>query len=266
MKIFIDTANLAEIKEACSWGIVDGVTTNPSLIKRALQNTKAKVDMEAHITKILEVVENTRPVSLEVIGTTEKEMLEQAEKLYEKFNPLMENVVIKIPVCSLEEISGTNKYDGLKVTKKLSEKGIPVNSTLIMSPEQALLAAKAGAKYVSPFAGRIDDFLDRDNTSRQKNDYYPRLGKKGKHDNGIKSGVDLIYNIIEILKTHQLTSEVIAASIRNLRQVREVALAGAHIATIPFPVLNAMIIHEKTCEGIKKFKEDVVEEYAALFR
>jgi transaldolase len=166
MKIFIDSANIDEIKEAISWGIVDGVTTNRSLIKKAVEyfkNQGISFTMEEYIEELLKVAGKGRWVSLEVIGNTEDDMLGEAKTLFAKFNNISNNVIIKIPVNPEIEENGTKHFDGLKVIKKLKEKNIPVNCTLIMSSNQALLAAKAGAKYVSPFAGRIDDFLRKKN-------------------------------------------------------------------------------------------------------
>lgn len=188
-------------------------------------------------------------MSLEVIGQTEEEMYEQGKKLHELFRARSrskENIVIKIPVNpSTQEKKLT--YDGLKVINHLSESSIPVNATLIMTPEQSLLAAKAGAKYISPFIGRIDD-------------YYISTKNKTK-------GIQLIKNTTKILRNYStLETEIIAASIRNIQHVRESALAGAHIATIPFKVLEKMIYHPKTEEGMKSFLEDVVPEYAEIFK
>ena len=270
MKIFIDTAKLDEIKEVCAWGIVDGVTTNPSLIKKAIQGLGEKTDMEIYIKKILETAGNKRSVSLEVIGLTEEEMFSQAKKLYEKFNSVANNVAIKIPINPCIDIPSSQIYDGLKVTRRLSGEGIPVNSTLVMTPEQALLAAKAGARYISPFAGRIDDYLrNRIGMKFGKGDYFPAHGlrKRGKiiENNGIVSGVDLVEKIVKIFKNYEFKTEIIAASLRNPCQVREVALVGAHIATIPFGVLQEMMLHEKTSQGVKKFSEDVIPGYSKLF-
>ncbi|MEM0010147.1 MAG: transaldolase family protein, partial [Candidatus Bathyarchaeia archaeon] len=156
MKIFIDSADLEEIRKACEWGIIEGATTNPSLIKKAVEKMGGKISMEDYIKEILKTVPG--PVSLEVIAVKAEEMIEQAEALYKKFSPYGE-VVIKIPVNpSLSESDGLD-FDGLKAIRRLSREGIPVNCTLVMSPEQAILAAKAGATYVSPFAGRIDDYI-----------------------------------------------------------------------------------------------------------
>ncbi|MBS3812641.1 transaldolase, partial [Candidatus Bipolaricaulota bacterium] len=156
MKIFIDTAELTEIKEAYSWGIVDGVTTNPSLIKKAV-DARDRVNLEEYIEEILRTVDG--PVSLEVIGLTSDDMIEEGKYLYDKFNSVNDNVVIKIPINTSTEGGESENYAGLKAISELSSQGIPVNTTLIMKPEQALLAAKAGAHYVSPFAGRIDDYI-----------------------------------------------------------------------------------------------------------
>ncbi len=270
MKIFIDTANLNEIKQAFSWGIIDGVTTNPSLIKKAVKELN-NISMENYLRELLKTVGKDCPVSLEVIGLTEKEMFNQAMTLYNKFNKVASNVVIKIPVNpSPKQESGTD-YDGLKVISRLAEQGVPVNATLIMTPEQALLAAKAGAKYVSPFAGRIDDLI-RTNAKIifTKIDYYPAEGTehKGKtlSDNGIVSGVHLVTSIAKIFKNYNIKTEIIAASLRNPRQVREVAEAGAHISTIPFNVIKEMVTHTKTYEGIRKFSDDIVLEYEEVFK
>ncbi|MCS7181331.1 MAG: transaldolase, partial [bacterium] len=175
MKIFIDTAKIDEIQEAFSWGIIDGVTTNPSLIKSALDELKnkgEKIDIETYIKNILEIAKGF-PVSLEVIGSNFEEMYKEAKILYEKFNKISNNVVIKIPINP--SLGEKGNYDGLKTIYKLSKDGIPVNVTLIMKVEQAILASKAGAKYVSPFAGRIDDYLRNKIkwNDFKKEDYYP---------------------------------------------------------------------------------------------
>jgi len=298
MKIFIDTADIDEIMKACSWGIIDGATTNPSLIKRAVDKRGGKVSMEEYIKEILEVVPG--PVSLEVIAVKANEMVEQARLLYDKFSSYGE-VVIKIPINPSRGKDDLD-FDGLRAIKRLSEEGIPTNATLIMTPEQALLAAKAGATYASPFAGRIDDYI-RDRLGMkigvdfQKRDYfdYNLLGriserkleealggsssiselyqsKDAKHlvslsgDNGILSGIDLVGKILKIYRNYGYKTQVIASSIRNARQVREVAELGTDIATLPFYVIKEMIGHYKTLEGIKRFIADVVPSYKEIFR
>ncbi len=299
MKIFLDTAEIEEIKFAASLGVIDGVTTNPSLIKQAVDKRGGSINMEEYIKEILRT--SPGPVSLEVISVSYEKMAEEAKLLYEKFAGYGE-VVIKIPVCpSLDGES--NIYDGLRVIKTLSGLGIPVNATLVMTPEQALLAAKAGAAYVSPFAGRIDDYL-RDKLGMKrgkdynKEDYYDfelmgmleaeKLGRVISsleldslakayldervrstaalaNDNGIYSGVDLVRSILQIFSNYGFKTEVIASSMRNARQVREVAELGVHIATIPFYVLKEMLLHYKTIEGINAFVKDVVEPYRKIF-
>ena len=274
MKIFIDSANIDEIKEAISWGIVDGVTTNPSLIKKAVEYFKNKsisFTMEEYIKELLKVAGIGHPVSLEVIGNTEDDMLGEAETLFAKFNNISNNVIIKIPVNPEIEENGTKHFDGLKVIKKLKEKNIPVNCTLVMSSNQAFLAAKAGAKYVSLFAGRIDDFLRKKiGMTFEKEDYYPEEGlvidEKVLNDDGIVSGVDLVASIKEILDNFDFNTEIIAASVRNARQVRELAEVGVHIATIPFSVIKGMVKHPKTFEGMINFMKDTIPEYREIFK
>lgn len=299
MKIFLDTAEIEEIKFAASLGIIDGVTTNPSLIKQAVDKRGGSINMEEYIKEILRT--SPGPVSLEVISVSYEEMVKEAKLLYENFAGYGE-VVIKIPVCpSLDGES--NIYDGLMAIRTLSELGIPVNATLVMTPEQALLAAKAGAAYVSPFAGRIDDYLrDKLGMKRgkdyKKEDYYDfelmgileseklsrvissleldslakayldervRSAAALANDNGIYSGVDLVRSILQIFSSYGFKTEVIASSMRNARQVREVAELGVHIATIPFYVLKEMLLHHKTIEGINAFVKDVVEPYRKIF-
>ncbi|MBW2967814.1 transaldolase [Candidatus Woesearchaeota archaeon] len=269
MKIYVDTADIDEIKEAFSWGIVDGVTTNPSLIKKAVQ--KHGGDVAEYIKQILTVAGDC-PVSLEVIGLDEASMLREARRLYSKFNDVSKNVVVKIPVNPATSELEKTHYHGLKVIKRLHETGVKTNATLIMTPEQALLAAKAGAEYVSPFAGRIDDDLRKKaGLVFSKTDYFNAMGIVKKetreilHDDGIVSGVDLVRHCVEILKKHGYSTEVIAASLRNARQVREIALIGSQIATVPFPVLTEMMTHPKTHEGVIAFKNDVVDEYKEVF-
>ena len=208
MKIFIDTANIDEIKEAASWGILDGVTTNPSLIARE------KRDFIEVVKEICEIVDG--PISAEVVSLEANKMIEEAREVA-KIHP---NVIVKIPMT----------IDGLKAVAAISKEGIKTNVTLVLSANQALLAAKAGASYVSPFLGRLDDI-------------------------GIE-GMNLVRDIVDIFNIHGYQTEVIAASIRNPLHVTDAALAGSHIATIPFNVLKQMSKHPLTDIGIEKFKSD----------
>lgn len=252
--------------------MLDGVTTNPSLIKKAVEDEKKKgktINMKEYIKEIL-VTAKGLPVSLEVIGTNFKDMVEEGRKLFKIFNPVAGNVYIKIPVCPAFGEDRDNDFDGIKSIRELSSLKIPVNCTLIFTPEQALMAARAGAKFVSPFAGRIDDFIrSSSNIAFKKSDYFPSYGiekdNKILEDNGVLSGVDLVEQIVVIFKNYNIKkTEVLAASIRNPRQVREVAIAGADIATVPMDVLEKMVHHHKTAEGMKKFIEDVVHEYSDI--
>ena len=208
MKIFIDTANVNEIKEAATWGILDGVTTTPSLI------AKEGRDLKEVIEEICSIVDG--PISAEVISLECDKMVEEALELVK----LHKNIVIKIPMC----------IEGLKAVKILTEKNIKTNVTLIFSSQQALLAAKAGATYVRPFVGRLDD-----------------IGMVG---------TNLIDEVSAIFKNHSIKTEIIAASIRNPIHASECAIAGADIATIPFNVLKQMAKHPLTDIGIEKFLAD----------
>lgn len=211
-------------------------------------------------------------MSLEVIGNTYETMFEQGMMLYNIFNPIAENVYVKIPINSSFDKTDATDFDGIKTIKALSDKGIPINCTLVFTPEQALLAAKAGARFVSPFAGRIDDYIrSQSGISFSKGDYFPAEGQKKNNilleDNGIVSGVDLVAQIREVFDNYNINDTlVLAASIRNPRQLREVALAGADIATLPFSVIVKLLSHFKTREGMQKFTQDIVPEYAELFR
>jgi transaldolase len=208
MKFFIDTANIDEIKEANSMGMVDGVTTNPSLIAKEGGN------FEEIIKNICEVVDG--PISAEVISLDAEGMIREARSLAD----LHKNIVIKIPMT----------VDGIKATRKLSEEGIKTNVTLIFSPLQALMAAKAGATYVSPFIGRLDDLS---------------------HE-----GLLLVEQIAQIYSNYGFETEIIVASIRNSLHVLESALIGADIATIPFKVLSKLAGHPMTDKGLKAFLDD----------
>ena len=299
MKIFIDTADLDEIKKAISWGVVDGATTNPSLIKKAVDKRGGKVTMEEYIKEILRIVPG--PVSLEVLGGKASDMTTQGRLLYNKFSPCGD-VAIKIPVNPSMDKDDGLEFEGLKATGQLSGEGIPINVTLIMTPEQALLAAKAGAAYASPFAGRIDGYIRANlgmnrGADFQKSDYFDfGLLKKARErkleesmerlgaiseiyqsqdarslaeqgmDNGVLSGVDLVAKILRVYNSYGFKTEVIAASIRNARQAREVAELGVHIATLPFDVIKAMIGHYKTVEGMKSFTADIVPQYREIFK
>lgn len=303
MKIFIDTAKLEEIKKAISWGIVDGITTNPSLLRIAIEEEKEKgkaVDLESYINEICKVAGEGRPVSLEVLSQKASDMVKEAQILYEKFNPIAGNAVIKIPINTYTG-PGVFDYEGLNTIKELSKKKIPINATLVMTPEQALFAAKAGATYASPFAGRVDDYIRKNlGIDFEKYDYFDfnLVGKiaaeklddrlrnslsskipsvysderiRGTSDiggnEGIRSGVDLVRKIVNIFRKYDIKTKVIAASMRHPRQVREVAEAGADIATTPFEVLQAMLKHPKTEEGVKKFYIDATRaNYEELFK
>jgi transaldolase len=208
MKIYLDTANIEEIREAASWGILAGVTTNPTLV------AKEGLEYKQVIQEIAKIVSG--PISVEC-GTLEASEMIAEGKLLAKY---ARNAVVKIPMGR----------DGLKATYALASAGIPVNMTLIFSANQALLAARAGASYISPFLGRLDDISE--------------------------NGVALIEDIMEIFVMHDLEAEIIAASIRHPVHVIDVARAGANIATVPFKVLQQMVEHPLTTAGIEKFRQD----------
>jgi transaldolase len=208
MKFFIDSANIGDIKEALSLGMCDGVTTNPSLV------AKEKRPFDVVVREILDAVPG--PVSLEVVSLDAPGMVAEAKKLVE----LGGNVVIKVPLTT----------EGLKATKILSGDGIDVNQTLVFSPIQALMAAKAGAAYVSPFVGRLDDVA--------------------------QDGMELVKQILAIYDNYGFSTEVIVASVRHPVHVLEAALLGADIATIPFSVIAQLAKHPLTDVGVEKFLAD----------
>ena len=212
MKFFIDTANLDEIREAKELGVIDGVTTNPTLV--AKEGCKNKADFKKLIYEICEVVQG--PVSAEVVATDVDGMVKEARELAE----IHQHVVVKIPMIT----------DGLKATRQLAEAGIKINVTLVFSPLQALLAAKAGATYVSPFVGRLDDIS--------------------------QTGMELVAQILEIYQNYIFETEVLVASIRNPLHVLEAAQMGADVATIPFKVISQLAKHPLTDIGMKQFLDD----------
>ena len=234
MKIFLDTANVNQIREFAF--IIDGVTTNPSLI------AKEGRDFKEVVTEICSIVDG--PISAEVVSEKAEDMVKEAEDLVK----IHKNITIKIPM----------NVEGLKCTKELTKLGIKTNVTLVFSPNQALLAAKAGATYVSPFVGRIDDLIrTKIGGDFEKTGYFPAEGIEDKDDGyGTVSGVDLIKKTVKIFKKYNLKTEIIAASLRNPRQVAEIAKTGVDIATIPYNVLKEMFKHIKTDEGIKAFLKD----------
>jgi transaldolase len=271
MKIFLDSANLDEVKEYYDFGIIEGITTNPSLVKLAMdahkKKSKKKFKLEEYIMEVLSIAKGT-PVSLEVTKTDYEGMVSEAMNLYNKFNAVASNVVIKIPVCT--SLNGKSKFfDGIKAIRAITQARIPVNATLIFTPEQALLAAKAGASYVSPFIGRLDDYIrTQHGIGFEKNDYYPadgtRKGDAHLGEKGLVSGVDLLAKCVTIFKNYNLKTQIIASSVRNARQFREAALCGAHIATIPPELLQELVMHNKTVEGLKQFVQDVSSDYSKL--
>ena len=208
MKIFIDTANVEEIREASKLGILSGVTTNPSLIAKEGRDIKDVVE------EICSIVDG--PISAEVMSLNGDEMVKEAREL----SKIHKNIVIKIPMCE----------EGLKAVSILSKEGIKTNVTLIFSPLQALLAARAGASFVSPFIGRLDD-----------------IGNPG---------IEIVRQISEMFALHGIETEIIAASIRNPMHVLDSAMAGADIATIPYKVIVSMTKHPLTDAGIEKFIKD----------
>lgn len=270
MKLFIDSAHLEEVEKAYATGIIDGVTTNPTLLKHALdeqKKKKRKLDLATYLTELLTIAKGT-PVSLEVTKTDAEGMIDEGTALYQRFSPVANNVCIKIPINT--SLTGKAKnVEGIRAIKALAQARIPVNATLVFTPEQALMAAKAGATYISLFVGREDDYIRAQHgIGFDKGDYYPAEGiRKGDahvQDNGIVSGVDLVKQCVAIIRTYGLKAQILAASIRNARQLREVALAGTHVATIPYDVFQASLVHAKTLEGVKQFTEDVPSEYTKL--
>ncbi len=208
MKFFIDTANINEIKEAAALGILDGVTTNPSLVAKEGRDFRALLD------EIIKIVDG--PISAEVISTDYDGILKEARDL----SSIHKNIVVKIPLIK----------EGLKAVKTLSDEGIKVNVTLCFSPTQALLAAKAGATYISPFIGRLDDIST--------------------------SGMDLISQVVQIYNNYNFETQVLVASVRHPMHVAEAALIGADVCTIPFEVINKLFNHPLTDIGLEKFLGD----------
>jgi transaldolase len=208
MKIFLDTANIQEIKRAVEIGLIDGITTNPSLL------SKEGKEPILQLKQIVKLVQG--PVSAEVVSPDAQGMVKEAISL----SKLGKNIVIKIPMCE----------QGLVAVRKLTDQGIKTNVTLIFSPSQALLAAKAGATYVSPFVGRIDDISG--------------------------NGMELIEQIVTIFENYMFKTEVIVASIRHPVHFVQSALIGAHVATVPFNVLERLMKHPLTDKGIDAFNKD----------
>lgn len=215
MKFFIDTANLEDIKKAYKMGVLSGVTTNPSLV------AKEGVKFEDRIEEILQAVPEVESVSAEVSpnAVTAEEMIAEAEELL-KINGGDDKITIKLPMT----------LAGLEATRYLAKKGVKTNVTLIFTVNQALLAARAGATYVSPFLGRLDDIS--------------------------QDGVQLVERIAELFRVHNLDAQIIAASVRHPDHVTRVALAGAHIATIPYSVIEQLSKHPLTDQGLEKFAAD----------
>jgi transaldolase len=210
MKLFADTAIIKEIEEVSKWGIISGVTTNPSLI------AKSGITLVQAIQKIVDLIDG--PISAEVQEGNSKEMVEEAKE-YAKMH---KNIVIKIPMTT----------EGIKAIKELSSLGIKTNVTLVFSVSQALMAATAGATYVSPFLGRLDDLTNTDD-----------------------AGYKLVKEIKDMFKTYNFKTQIIAASIRHLNHIDQSVKAGADIATVPYNVLKQMVQHELTDKGLEIFRE-----------
>lgn len=209
MKIFLDTANLAEIRQAVDWQMIDGATTNPTLM--AKESGKTFTQMANQICKLV-----PGPVSLEGVGTSTTELVREGKQMAK----IAKNVVFKVPMTP----------EGLKAVRQLKKAGVKTNVTLVFSANQALLVAKAGASYCSPFLGRLDD-----------------IGR---------SGTDLLKEIVTVYKNYGFKTQVLAASIRSVDHVKAAAMIGADVATVPFKVLEQMFCHELTEKGIKTFLDD----------
>jgi transaldolase len=209
MKIFLDTAEIEEIRTAASWGVLDGVTTNPSLFAKTTGKTYDEV-----LTEICGITSG--PVSAEVVAEDVEGMLKEGRH----FAKLAPNIVVKVPMSE----------EGLEAIYRFAEEGIKTNCTLIFSANQGLLAAKAGASLLSPFVGRLDDIN--------------------------QEGMDVVRELVTIIEVHDMDAEVLAASIRHPRHMTDAAMAGAHIATTPFKILQMMVHHPLTDSGIIKFRED----------
>jgi transaldolase len=214
VKFFLDTANLDELKKGAAWGIVDGVTTNPTLI------AKEGTPLEEQVRKICDIVDGD--ISAEVVATESSAMVQEGKRLAK----IHKNIVVKCPLTR----------DGIKATSALSKEGIRVNVTLCFSPGQALLAAKAGAYFISPFVGRLDD-----------------IGHVG---------MELVRDIVQIYKNYNFKTQVLAASLRSPTHVIEAAQVGAHIGTMPFKVLDMLFNHPLTDKGLDQFLKD----YAKVFQ
>lgn len=210
MKIFLDTANISEIRDAANLGIIDGVTTNPTLMAKEKGSTLQNI-----VKEIVSIIDG--PISVEAISQKADEIVEEAKELY---SLAPKNVVIKVPICE----------EGLKAIKRLNNEGIKTNCTLVFSVNQGILAIKAGASYVSPFVGRIDD-----------------IGWEG---------MEVVSGLVNFIENYNFDTEVIASSIRHPLHITQAALLGAHIATVPFNVLLKMIKHPLTDLGIEKFLKD----------
>jgi transaldolase len=208
VKLFLDTANLNQVREIASWGVLDGVTTNPTLV------AKEGRDFKETILEICKVVDG--PVSAEVTSTDAEGMVKEAHE----YHAWHRNVYVKLPMTT----------EGLKALSKVSKEGIKTNVTLIFQPNQALLAAKAGASIVSPFIGRLDDISQR--------------------------GMDIIKTIVTIYSNYKIKTEVLVASVRDPNHVVDAAVAGAHIATLPYDVFKKLPNHPLTDSGLKKFLDD----------
>lgn len=310
MLFFLDSASIYEMEKAKKLGYLEGVTTNPSLIKKETGYIKSKEDIIRHHREMFDLVGPDAPVSLEVIGNTYEGMIEQALRLYDLFHKYG-NPVIKIPVNpSLDYNSAnSNDLDGLRAIEELRNRGVPINTTLIFTPEQAILAALSGASYVSPFVGREDHyiwFLEDPKKTHGYNDYFPAEGIPGISDRGIVSGIGLLKLISEYLAKIGSNTKVLGASIRTPQAIAEAKSVGCDAVTVPFNVLERwdkyelkditapeieqsqrelhldeflrdidsltpekktqFLRHPKTLEGMIKFTEDTIPEYAELLK
>lgn len=284
MEIFIDSADIDEIKQALSWGIISGITTNPGLIEKAAKKHNVP-DFGKYLDKVLKLVKkkarkkSEKTVSLEILAQPHEGeslddcMVREGMALWKRFNPIAKNVVIKVPINPWMS-EGDDKYAGIKAVSHFARKKIKTNVTLVHSPAQAIMAAQAGATYMSPFLGGLDDMIAKGwGSVKEKFDYWPIEGRSyGQRRlvdpiSQMYSGTELVQTIARIYRIQGYGTKILAASLRNPAQVHEAAAAGAQLATIPFSVLEQMLDHPLTVGRMESFTKaaDETPKYKKLF-
>nr|AIF18666.1 Transaldolase superfamily protein (talA, talB) [uncultured marine group II/III euryarchaeote KM3_83_G03] len=274
MKFFINTADIDEIRDADSYGVLDGVTTDTISLKMAKVKHNFE-DIKKYLKDIMKIL-GDRPITIMVTGTNQEDIRAELLRIVKLFKK-QANLVVSIPVNPSTDEDNKNSLDSIKLIREFSKEGLRINASLVMTPEQALLAAKAGASYVSIAAGRLDDYIREtkigmiEGKDFEQKDYFPAEGwisEKGDFidDAGITSGVEVLEQTALVLKNYNLNAKIIASDARNSQQIRQFALVGVDGVSLSLDMIKQLNIHNKTMKGVREFSGEALPEYKEFLK